>query len=112
MPAVRQNIERWALRAGGRLEALQTYDPSEIGPEFQMEHREGLTDVRYAPESDHLLRSSEMTLCANTDQSAVQLDRPLRPRGFATGSGIRSGEDARRRSSIITRIRRARRLDQ
>jgi hypothetical protein len=30
------------------------------------------TDVRYYPESDRLLRRSEMTLCANSDQSAPQ----------------------------------------
>jgi hypothetical protein len=29
-------------------------------------------DVRFTPESDHLLRRREMTLCANTDQSAAQ----------------------------------------
>jgi hypothetical protein len=31
-----------------------------------------MADVRFAPESDHLLRSSEMTLCAISDRSAVQ----------------------------------------
>ena len=77
MPAVRQNIERYALRAGGRLEALQTYDPSEIGSKSQMEHRAGLAHVRFTPNSDRLLHGSKMTLCANTDQSAVQQTGPL-----------------------------------
>jgi len=31
-----------------------------------------LDDVRFTPKSDHLLRCHEMTLCANTDQSAAQ----------------------------------------
>jgi len=31
-----------------------------------------LFDVRFTPESDRSLRSSEMTLCANNDQSATQ----------------------------------------
>jgi hypothetical protein len=30
------------------------------------------SDVRFTPESDHLLRSSEMSLSANSDQSASQ----------------------------------------
>jgi len=29
-------------------------------------------DVRFTPESDRLLRSGEMTLCAISDQSALQ----------------------------------------
>ena len=32
----------------------------------------GYVDVRFAPESDRLLRCHEMTLCANTNQSAAQ----------------------------------------
>jgi hypothetical protein len=34
-------------------------------------------DVRYYPKSDRLLRRRELTLCANTDQSAVQQNNRL-----------------------------------
>jgi hypothetical protein len=36
-----------------------------------------LTDVRFYPESDRLLRRREMTLCAISDQSAVQQNGSL-----------------------------------
>jgi hypothetical protein len=34
-------------------------------------------DVRFTPESDRLLHCREVTLCAISDQSAVQQNRPL-----------------------------------
>jgi len=40
-------------------------------------HAAGLGHVPFTPKSDRLLRCREMTLCANTDQSAVQQNRPL-----------------------------------
>jgi hypothetical protein len=38
-------------------------------------HYQAGSDVRFTPNSDRLLRCREMTLCANTDQSAPQQNR-------------------------------------
>jgi len=37
-----------------------------------MEHRAGLAHVRFTPNSDRLLRSSKVTLCAISDHGAAQ----------------------------------------
>jgi hypothetical protein len=45
-------------------------------------------DVRFAPESDRLLRGSEMTRWAMSDQSALQTERPYGPAPTTTASTI------------------------
>jgi hypothetical protein len=44
-----------------------------------------LADVRYYPKSDRLLRCSEVSLCANSDQSAAQQTSGLFDRFVSDG---------------------------
>jgi hypothetical protein len=46
--------------------------PAEISRWVKSVISGALADVRFTPESDRLLRRREMTLCAISDQSAVQ----------------------------------------
>ena len=50
--------------------------------------RRALTDVGFAPKSDHLLYRRKMMLCANTNQSAAQQNKP-----YSTTVSARASKD-------------------